>query len=368
MNKPIRILLVDDSPFFLEAARDFIQHQEAMSVAGVAVNAEEAVARLRDLQPDVILLDLNLARSSGLELIPVFKENLPAAKIVVLTIMEESSYRAAALQAGADDFVPKNDMGNRLVTVIHGLMGRSESAPSSVWSKEAERRRENLEVSLDDLSDLICRFRPDGTLTYVNDAYCRYYGRSREELIGSNFISSAADDFPQKLREHLQAFTPDQPVIAFEQYDILPNGEKRWREWVDRAFFDKDGKIVEFQSTGRDITERKRAEMELRGSRAQLQGVIHSTMDAILSIDEDHRITLFNPAAEQMFGCPASEAVGSPLDRFIPETARGKHREFVRAYGRSGETRRTMETRTLDLSCLRADGTSFPGEISISHF
>ncbi|MCK6538971.1 MAG: PAS domain S-box protein [Anaerolineales bacterium] len=369
MTNPIRILLVDDSPYFLEVARDFLAYQESFTVVGVATEGDEAIARSRELQPDVILLDLNLARSSGLDLIPVFRRNLPGAKIIVLTMMEETSYRPAALLAGADDFVPKNDMGNRLVTVIHSLMGRSEPALTSSRAEESKRLGERFYQSiLEDISELIIRFLPDGTLTYANDVYCRYYGKSREELIGSNFIDAAADDFPQKLREHFRSFTPEQPVSTFEQFDILPNGEMRWREWVDRAFFGDDGRIVEFQSTGRDITERKRIEAELRGSQAQLAGVIHSTMDALITIDEDHRITLFNPAAEQMFKCPASEAVSSPLERFIPEAVRGKHRGFVRAYGRSGETRRTMQTRTLDLTCLRADGTLFPGEISISQF
>ncbi|MCK6541036.1 MAG: response regulator, partial [Anaerolineales bacterium] len=87
MNQPIRILLVDDSPYFLEAARDFLQFQEALEMAGAATNAEEAIAQSQKLEFDIVLLDLNLARSSGLDLIPIFKKEVPDAKIIVLTMM-----------------------------------------------------------------------------------------------------------------------------------------------------------------------------------------------------------------------------------------------------------------------------------------
>ena len=83
-------------------------------------------------------------------------------------------------------------------------------------------------------------------------------------------------------------------------------------------------------------------------------------------IDEDQKIILFNRAAEELFRCPASEALGTSLDRFIPMEAREKHRKLVSAFGRSADSRRTMSAPALNLRCLRADGTEFDGEISIS--
>lgn len=124
MHDPILILLVDDSPYFLAAARDFLQYQERLSVIGVA-NEGDAVVKSEQLQPDIILLDLNLGRTSGLDLIPVFKKKIPKAKVIVLTILEDISHRAAAMQRGADAFVYKTEMGNTLVPVILGLARNS---------------------------------------------------------------------------------------------------------------------------------------------------------------------------------------------------------------------------------------------------
>jgi PAS domain S-box-containing protein len=114
-----------------------------------------------------------------------------------------------------------------------------------------------------------------------------------------------------------------------------------------------------------DLTERKRAEEALGESRARLASVIDSAMDAIITIDANQRIILFNSSAERMFGYPAADAVGHPLDRFIPERFRQAHREHVLAFGQTQVTRRRMGAlRTV--YGLRANGEEFPIEASIS--
>ena len=122
MHPPLRILLVDDNPYFLEAARDFLSAQEGLTVVGAATHADEALAQAQRLTPDVILLDLNLGNRFGLELIPRFKEKLPQTRIIVLTLMNEAAYGAAARQAGADDFVPKAALSERLMPALRRLM------------------------------------------------------------------------------------------------------------------------------------------------------------------------------------------------------------------------------------------------------
>ena len=127
MNHPIRILLVDDNSYFLAATRDFLHLQESFRVIGVAMDGGEAVSQSRRLEPDVILLDLNLAGKSGLDLIPLFKRNMPRTKIIVLTIMQDEAYHAAAMQAGADAFVRKTEMSKTLISVIFGLADSTET-------------------------------------------------------------------------------------------------------------------------------------------------------------------------------------------------------------------------------------------------
>jgi two-component system, sporulation sensor kinase E len=100
---------------------------------------------------------------------------------------------------------------------------------------------------------------------------------------------------------------------------------------------------------------------------AHLRHIIESAMDAIITIDGEQRIVLFNPAAQQMFRCPADEALGQPIDRFIPAQFRQAHREHIQHFGRTRATNRRMGALGSVMG-LRADGDIFPVEASISQF
>ena len=89
-------------------------------------------------------------------------------------------------------------------------------------------------------------------------------------------------------------------------------------------------------------------------------------MDAIITVDERQHVVLFNAAAERIFRCSVADAVGGPLDRFIPERFRAGHRAHVTRFGATGATVRRMGGEVA-LYGLRADGEEFPIEASISH-
>jgi PAS domain S-box-containing protein len=103
----------------------------------------------------------------------------------------------------------------------------------------------------------------------------------------------------------------------------------------------------------------------LREGEARLEAIMRSAMDAIITIDADQRIVLCNIAAEKMFGRTPDEAIGTSLDRLIPERFRATHRAYIERFANTGETSRRMGLQTA-LWALRADGTEFPIEASIS--
>ncbi len=111
--------------------------------------------------------------------------------------------------------------------------------------------------------------------------------------------------------------------------------------------------------------QRVKDQMELRESEERLGEILSSATDAIISVDDRQRVTLFNKAAEAMFGCAAAEAIGQPLVRFMPERFRQAYRAQVEEFGRSGESARPM-SRAGMVYGLRANGQEFPAEASIS--
>jgi PAS domain S-box-containing protein len=108
------------------------------------------------------------------------------------------------------------------------------------------------------------------------------------------------------------------------------------------------------------------ARLAVDESEARVSAIVESAMDAIITVDETQRIVLFNRAAELTFRCAREDALGSPLERFLPERFRAAHAEHVRRFGRHRVTSRRMGDVTT-LTGLRADGEEFPIEASIAH-
>ncbi len=153
-------------------------------------------------------------------------------------------------------------------------------------------------------------------------------------------------------------------VGSFSPRPFTPDDEGLLQVVADRiALGDEYTRL--YQAMQEELAERKRTEAALREGEARLAGIIGSAMDAIISIGEDQRIRVFNAAAEQMFRCPASAAIGQPLDRFIPERFRAAHDGYVRGFGETGDTSRSMRTLGT-LTAVRADGEEFPIEATIS--
>lgn len=121
----------------------------------------------------------------------------------------------------------------------------------------------------------------------------------------------------------------------------------------------------QFDAAG-EAAPRQKAEEQLLVGQFRLKGIIESAMDAIITVDEDQRLVLFNRAAEQMFGYSAQEAIGQPLDRFVPDRFRDVHRHHIHTFGRSGVTSRKMGKLGTVMG-LRSNGEEFPIEAAISH-
>lgn len=122
---------------------------------------------------------------------------------------------------------------------------------------------ERYRAIIEDQTELICRFLPDGTICFVNDAYCRYFGVQREEVIGQTYRPVIYEADQELVTRLVQSMTQEQPTVSIENR-VVVNGEVRWTQWSNRRISDSQGQVIEFQSVGRDITDRKRVELELQ--------------------------------------------------------------------------------------------------------
>jgi len=163
------------------------------------------------------------------------------------------------------------DDGGNIVGVQGVSRDITERQRAEAALRESEQRYRGI---VEDQTELICLFEGDETITFVNDAYCRYFGKKREELVGHKFLPLIAEADQEAVKAQIAALSRENPFVTLEERVRRPDGSIAWQEWKNRAVFDVQGHLTGYQAVGRDITERQRAEEALRELNATLESKV----------------------------------------------------------------------------------------------
>ena len=348
-----------------------------------ALSAAEALGILQESMYDGIISDYQMPEMDGIELLKNIRSHYPDIPFILFTGRGREEVVIQAFDAGADYYVQKGgEVRSQFRELSHKIRLAVEKRTVEMALRASEEHYRNV---VEDQTEFICRFRPDGTHAFVNDAYCRYFGMPREQIMGHRFVPKIPDDDAATVRSYFASLTREHPGNTIEHRLILPDGSVRWHQWSDRAIFDESGTLVEYQSVGRDITDRKTAELDLLRKNEEISAAYQQlaaieeelrtsfddlaasqrnletrelSLNAILEespisqfvIDRNHKILYWNHALAVYSGIKADEVVGTDqqwrafysekrpcladlvventLDR-IPEWYRGKYEKSV---------------------------------------
>jgi PAS domain S-box-containing protein len=223
---------------------------------------------------------------------------------------------------------------------------------------ELVRRGENYRAVVENQTELIARFLPDGTHVFANEAYCRYFGLPWPGILGHRVRARVPPEENDLIRRHFASFSPENPTATIEHRVITPDGREHWLQWNDRAIFGPDGKVIEYQSVGRDITERKVVEEDLTQSEQKFRDLAGLLPQVIFETGPDGEILYVNNSAYTIFGYTPREVKAgmSIFDVIHPDDRDLATRNF--SVSLRGEKIDGAEYRM-----LRKDGSSMVGMV-----
>jgi hypothetical protein len=246
------------------------------------------------------------------------------------------------------------------VVAVGNLLLASLAVERTVAMRKTEESEKRYRGVVEDQTDLICRFRPDGTLVFVNEAYCRFHDRTREQLLGSNFFPSMSVPDREIPLQQFARLTQAEPIQAFDNKLLLGDGRLLWQQCTARALFDDGGHIAEFQAVMQDITRRKESEEALRLGEERFRAILDSMVDGVIVLDENGCVTLFNPAAEGIFQRPQANVLRQSVQNlFAPGDWLKYNDHLARHLGQN-------PTEVIEASALRADGSALPIDLGVS--
>lgn len=283
---------------------------------------------------------------------------------------------------------------------------RSDITERKRAEQELQQSEERFRLLLEGVKDYaIFMLNPDGCIISWNNAAERISGYCSDEILGQHFSSFyTKDDIAQGKPEQELEVAKVEGRCENESWRVRKDGSQFWANVIITALRDDSRQLYGFSIVTRDVTERKQTEQALRKAKNELEmrvaertaelinvntqlqlelderqkaqealrlsqarfaGILEIANDAIISIDIDQRITLFNQGAEKIFGYTAVEVIGQPLDLLLPSRYSQVHHQHVVEFTKSSGQARKMGEWS-EIFARHKDGTEFPAEASIS--
>ena len=237
-----------------------------------------------------------------------------------------------SLEEGTGPFVATTERDSLML--IGSYIGVIAITNLLLAAAAAERRQAEEAVStsekqfravVEDQTDMICRFKPSGELTFVNEAFCRFHGMTATELLGKNFFHTLSEEDAAIPLSYVNSLPKEEPVVSFDHRLRSPDQLIVWHQYRIRRLFSENGDTFEFQAVIQDITRRKQSEEELRGSEEKYRSLIDNIPDVIWTANLSREVIYIGGNAEKVLGYSSAELLAERgklwKERIHPEDA-----------------------------------------------
>lgn len=358
MNGDITVLQVDDDEIDVRLAKRALSKstRSAKFTFESAGTLAEAIEQLHSRTYDIILLDLGLPDSSGIETVQKVTQVNPNIPIVVLTGLEDEETGLKAIQNGAADYLVKGPaMENSLVKTVIYAIERKKAA------EKLHESQQMLELVMKSIPQAV--FWKDRNCVYLgcNLIFARHAGLSSpEEVIGKSdydfcWRNEEADHYKQVDIRVMETDTPEYHIIESQ---LQADDKQAWLETNKVPLHNSAGEVVGILGTYEDITERRKAERALQVAEERYRTIFENSAVAITMADEQERLISWNSFTENMLGMTKKDLYLKPIKSFYPEG------EWERI--RTHDVRQKGMQHHLETRMLKKDGEVIDVDVSLS--
>jgi PAS domain S-box-containing protein len=317
-TKTIKVLLIEDDSVDAEVLRLALNKASGVRFQlETATTLSDGLTRLTRGGIDVILLDLTLPGTSGLDTLKAVQAESRDLPIIILSGLDDDTLARSAVHAGAQDYLVKGREASQFITraLIYAIE-RTESRKA--LRKVEERYRTIFENSVAG----IFQTSPEGSYLDINPALTRIYGYSNREEMMSKISDIARLLYvdPNRRTEFIRLMKEKGIVQDFEAQIYRKDGSVIWISENARAVKDAEGNILFYEGMVEDITARKEAEEKLRFSELRFRSIWQKSFEGMRLTDEHGIMLAVNPAFCQIVGMASDELVGRPYTVIYSES------------------------------------------------
>jgi len=322
----IKVLLIEHDAGFIRAAGELLgQARELTADVSCAPNLEAGLAALAQADLDVVVLDVCVPDGAGLASIALLEAKAPKIPIIAVGDADNETVAVEAVQAGAQDYLVKGQLTPRLLE--RSIRYAIERHRSDQMLLAAEAKYHGI---FDHLVEGIFQTTPDGHYLLANAALARIYGYASPEDLMQNITDIATKLYVEEGRreEFVRLMQAHDVITGFESETYRKDGSKIWISENCRAIRDAQGKLLYYEGSVEDITQRRLAEEAVRNSEALYHSLVENSPQNIFRKDIQGRFTFANEQYCRHYNCKQADILGkTDFDFFPPELAEKYHRD-----------------------------------------